>query len=157
MDEPDYSTVIFCDEQFTILNCPMYRGQSSRVWLPIEPFRKKAGHGKGIRLCGSPDCRKVGQLSSEPLPYASDHNRRRIKHYPVFPERDSDGSRDPVHPQEWVSDFLCVQLRILFSSTSKARAPSLRSSSWNSRMSKRCPRALSALARSSLILSWPIL
>lgn len=71
MDEPDYWTVILCDEQFTIPNCPMHRGQSSRVWLPIEPFRKKTVHGKGIGFCGSPDCRKVGQLSSEPVPYAS--------------------------------------------------------------------------------------
>src|SRR2546422_1431369 len=36
-----------------------------------NPFRKKTVHGKGIGFCGSPDCRKVDQLSSEPVPYAS--------------------------------------------------------------------------------------
>ncbi len=53
--------------------------------------------------------------------------------------------------------LLAIQRSILVSSTSSGTEPSFSTSAWNSRMSNFPPRAFSERARSSLILSSPIL
>ncbi len=102
---------------------------------------------------GAAACAAAPKISAERQPGGApcrDHRRGSTN--------DTDGSNVAAH---WIAPrfqrWLAIQRSTLASSTSSGSAPSISTAVWNLRTSNFGPSSFSARARSSLILSWPIL